>query len=190
MATPNYYQEYIKDIGAGISPGIKQQQDAMYEYILGQGQRQGVGAAMQNAMRATAPYAEKASQALAGEAGRARQMAQKQEQYDEQMKQRQTEFQQQQANWEKSMQQQQEQQNMANMLAMFQYTGWTPDLLNALGYGDLTQRSQQQFMRNAPFGNPPLPGAAGPDGAVSPGVRSLGGTQYTVGRNHPLYRAQ
>jgi hypothetical protein len=61
-------------------------------------------------------------------------MAQKQEQFDTQQANWQKSFDQGQQNWEESMAFQKEQQSMANMVAMFEHTGWTPELMDAMGY--------------------------------------------------------
>ena len=153
--TQDYYQEYIKNIAGSMTPEMRKQQDAMYEYVLGSGQRQGIGAAMQNAMRAVTPYAEEGANALAKQSMAALQAAKQQEQFDIQQENWQKKFDTANQQWQQAFDQRNKDQSIANLLAMFPNTGWTPELLEGLGYGDTTRRMQQQFMQNtSPFANP------------------------------------
>jgi hypothetical protein len=61
-------------------------------------------------------------------------MSQRQEQFDVGQENWEKSFSQGQKNWEESMRVQTEQQNLSNMISMFEATGWTQELLDAMGY--------------------------------------------------------
>jgi hypothetical protein len=194
MATTQdqYYQQYIKDVGGAIRGQTGAMQEDQYNYIQGLAQRMGIGAAMQHARDAAAPWAKKAADAVAAEAARGKQHAQ-----------RQAEFEKQQANWEQqfgeSKRQFDAQQAMRNRemqmqwaLAMMEHGGMGP------GYGGPAYGPSGGTYGMAPgFGMPGgLPqGAPGqmPFGGVSvmPGGRRMNtfGTNPKTGRNVMWERA-
>lgn len=145
MAT-DYYQNYLQDIVGGMMPEMQKQKKGMYDYLLSNALRTGQSAA--SVAQGMRPYAEAAGDAAAEAGVSARKMAQQQEQFDIG-----------QANWEKKfnvmqdqfnqkMDFQRKQQDLVNMMNMFSQTGWTPGLLDKLGYGDLDRRTLDMFNRN------------------------------------------
>jgi hypothetical protein len=132
MAETDYYQKYMSDIVGGMMPNINVQKKGMYDFLLSNSLRTGQSAAsVAEGMR---PYAEAAGEAAAGAGVQASKMAQQQEQFNTQQANWQKSFDQGQENWEKQMAFQKEQQSMANMISMFEHTGWTPELMDAMGY--------------------------------------------------------
>lgn len=181
MAAQDYYQQYLQQVVGGMMPNINRQKKGMYDYMLQQGLRTGVPAArIAEGMR---PYAEAAGDAAAKSSGLATQMAQKQKQFDVQQENWRRQFEQGQKNWEAQMAARQEQQDLANMLAMFEYTGWTPELLDAMGYSGLDKARMLQAQRQV-----------GDLGFRSPsttmGYSGGSGATYSVGYNHPLARSK
>lgn len=172
MATTDYYQQYLSDIVGGMMPNIQTQKKGMYDFLLSNALRTGQSAqSVQEGMR---PYAESAGQAAAEAGVDAAHMAQKQEQFDVQQENWQKQFDQAQANWQQQMQFQQEQQDMANMMSMFEYTGWTPELLDAMGYSGRDVDMWDQFQQ---------PGGGGPGGGGSQNPWDVPGTTYGAWNN-------
>jgi hypothetical protein len=132
MADTDYYQKYMSDIVGGMMPNINTQKKGMYDFLLANSLRTGQSAA--NVAEGMRPYAEAAGEGAARAGVQASQMAQQQEQFDTQQANWQKSFDQGQANWEESMAFQKEQQSMANMVSMFENTGWTQELMDAMGY--------------------------------------------------------
>ena len=148
MATQDYYQKYMQNIVQGMMPNLNKQKSGMYDYLLQLAQRQGTGSAMQNVARGMAPYAEAAGDAAARAGVQATRMGQQQEQYESQLAQRQSEFSQGQENWQQAFDQRNTQQNFANQLALQQTHGaFTPEMLEAFGYGDVTRGGQRGVQR-------------------------------------------
>jgi hypothetical protein len=132
MPNEDYYQKYIGEIVGGMMPNINVQKKGMYDFMQAQSLRTGQPTAgIAEAMR---PYADAAGEGAARAGVQAANMAQRQEQFDTQQANWQKSFDQGQQNWEESMAFQKEQQSMANMVAMFEHTGWTPELMDAMGY--------------------------------------------------------
>ena len=151
MATAtDYYQNYLQDIVGGMMPNIRKQQRGMYDYLLGQGLRTGQPAAqIAQGMR---PYAEAAGDAAAQAGVSARKMAQQQEQFDIQQANWERQFTESQRRWQEEMAQHEAEQKTANLMAMAGATGWTPQLLEALGYSDLDRRKFEMWnQRENPF---------------------------------------
>lgn len=130
-------QRTIDNVVQGMYADIRPQQEAQYEYFNQLARRLGLPQSQQFASQIAAPYSEKAAQAAGSQAMNAAQLDERQRQFNEQLAESQKQFQQGQQNWEKQFNEYSKQQNLANMMAMMQYTGWTPDLLKSLGYGDL-----------------------------------------------------
>jgi hypothetical protein len=148
MAVSPHYSKYMDTIQQGMMPNLKKQRAGMYDYLLQLSQRQGVGSAMQNVAKGMAPYAEEAGQAAAQAGVRATEMSQKQEQFETQQSAWEKNREQQQSNWEKSFSERQNQQNMVNMMNIFQQTGtMTPEMMDAFGFGDMS-RSQQRDIQS------------------------------------------
>jgi hypothetical protein len=144
MAEQDYYQKYIGEIVGGMMPNINVQKKGMYDFMQAQSLRTGQPTSgIAEAMR---PFADAAGEGAARAGVQATQMAQKQEQFDTQQANWQKSFDQGQKNWEESMAFQKEQQSMANMVKMFEHTGWTEELMNAMGY-DKDSGGGVQFQR-------------------------------------------
>jgi hypothetical protein len=92
-------------------------------------------------------YADAAGEAAAGAATTAAQMAQRQEQFDIGQENWEKSFTQGQENWEESMAFQREQQRTANMIKMFENTGWTQELMDAMGYSPDSGTGSAAFNR-------------------------------------------
>jgi hypothetical protein len=132
MADTDYYQKYISEIVGGMMPSLKSQQKGMYDFTMANALRTGQSArAVDESMGA---YATAAGDAAAKAGTTAAQMSQRQEQFDIGQENWEKSFSQGQKNWEESMRVQQEQQNLSNMVSMFEATGWTQELLDAMGY--------------------------------------------------------
>jgi hypothetical protein len=132
MADNDYYQKYISEIVGGMMPSLRNQQKGMYDFTMANALRTGQSArAVDESMGA---YATAAGDAAAKAGTTAAQMAADQERFDVGQENWEKSFTQGQANWEKSMAVQQEQQNLSNMISMFEATGWTQELLDAMGY--------------------------------------------------------
>jgi hypothetical protein len=176
MAT-DYYQNYLQDIVGGMMPEMQKQKKGMYDYLLSNALRTGQSAA--SVAQGMRPYAEAAGSAAADAGVTAKKMALDQERFDIQQANWEKQFEQGQANWEASMKESQEQQDLANMMSMFEHTGWTPELLDALGYSGLDKA--RLLNQQGPSGGSVM-GSGG-------GIRIPGtGGDVTVGRNHPLAR--
>lgn len=145
MAT-DYYQNYLQDIVGGMMPEMQKQKKGMYDYLLSNALRTGQSAA--SVAQGMRPYAEAAGSAAADAGVTAKKMALDQERFDIQQANWEKQFKQGQANWEAAMKESQDQQDLANMMNMFSQTGWTPGLLDKLGYGDLNRRTLDMFNRN------------------------------------------
>ena len=144
MADNNYQQQYLQEIVGGFMPELNKQKKGMYDYLLQNSLRTGQSAtAVAEGLR---PYAEASGQAAAEAGVQASQMAKQQEQFDTQQANWQASFDQGQRNWEQEMAARDERQDTANMMAMFQSTGWTPELLEAMGYSD-SEAGSSQFNR-------------------------------------------
>jgi hypothetical protein len=83
-------------------------------------------------------------------------MSQRQEQFDVGQENWEKSFSQGQANWEESMKVQREQQNTSNMISMFSQTGWTQELLDAMGYDKESAGGAgfQRMLDDLGFSNP------------------------------------
>jgi len=128
----DYYQQYISEIVGGMMPSLQTQKKGMYDFTMAQALRTGQSAsAVAEGMR---PYADAAGEAAAAASTTAAQMAQSQEQFDIGQENWEKSFTQGQENWEEQMRVQTDQQNTANMISMFNQTGWTQELLDAMGY--------------------------------------------------------
>ena len=132
MAENDYYQKYISEIVGGMMPSLRTQQKGMYDFTMANALRTGqTGQAVQEGM---ASYAAAAGEAAGAASTQATEMAQRQEQFDIGQENWEKSFAQGQENWEEQMRVQQEQQNLSNMISMFEATGWTQELLDAMGY--------------------------------------------------------
>jgi hypothetical protein len=154
MAETDYYQKYVGEIVGTMMPSLNQQKKGMYDFLLQNSLRTGQSATA--AAEGLRPYAEAAGEGAARAGIQATQMAQKQEQFDTQQANWQKSFDQGQQNWEKSFAFQKEQQSMSNMISMFQNTGWTPELMDAMGYDKDSGggASFQRMMDDLGFTNP------------------------------------
>jgi hypothetical protein len=145
MPETDYYQQYISDIVGGLMPSLRTQQKGMYDFTMANALRTGQTArAVDESMGA---YAEAAGSAAAGAATTAAQMAQRQEQFDIGQENWEKSFAQGQENWEESMAFQREQQRTANMIKMFENTGWTQELMDAMGYSPDSGTGSAAFQR-------------------------------------------
>jgi hypothetical protein len=148
MAVSPHYQKYMDTIQQGMMPNLKKQRAGMYDYLLQLSQRQGVGSAMQNVAKGMAPYAEEAGQAAAQAGVKATQMGQRQEQFETQQAAWEKDRERQQSNWEQQFQQNTQQQNMVNMMNLFQQTGtMTPEMMQQFGFGDMTRSQQRDIQK-------------------------------------------
>jgi hypothetical protein len=155
MAETDYYQQYISDIVGGLMPSLKTQQKGMYDFTMANSLRTGQTARAVN--ESMSAYADAAGEAAAGAASTAAQMAQRQEQFDVGQENWEKSFAQGQENWEESMRVQQEQQRTANMISMFESTGWTQELMDAMGYSPDSGTGSAAFNRmldDLGFNNP------------------------------------
>jgi hypothetical protein len=145
MPETDYYQKYISDIVGGLMPSLRNQQKGMYDFTMANSLRTGQTArAVDESMSA---YADAAGEAAAGAATTAAQMAQRQEQFDIGQENWEKSFTQGQENWEESMAFQREQQRTANMIKMFENTGWTQELMDAMGYSPDSGTGSAAFNR-------------------------------------------
>jgi hypothetical protein len=182
MAENDYYQKYISEIVGGMMPSLKSQQKGMYDFTMANVLR--TGQSSQAVQEGMAGYADAAGKAAAGASSEAARMAQQQEQFDTGQANWEKTFTQGQANWEESMKVQQEQQNTANMIAMFEQTGWTQDLLDAMGY-DKDSAGGAAFNRmldDLGFNQPEGTGSGSKDGG------SIFGSGNPYPGQHQFYR--
>jgi hypothetical protein len=151
MANADLYQKYISDIVGGMMPSIRQQQKGMYDFTMANALRTGnTSQAVQEGM---ASYAHAAGEGAAKAGAQASQQAQRQEQFDKQQENWKKNFEQTQENWEKQMAMREEENRMRNMMNMFEHTGWTPELLEAMGYDDMSKSDMARFQKyDSPFG--------------------------------------
>jgi hypothetical protein len=160
MAEQDLYRKHLQDIMSATMPNINKQRDAMYNYLVQQGQRQGIGSAMQQAGKAVAPYAQAAGDAAAKGGIEASRMAQQTEQFNKQ-----------QENWEKTFAAAEKQRQMSNALAQYQATGvLTPELMKMFGLSDLDKadirnRDKQLEMLGLTASGEKQPWASGPFGS-------------------------
>lgn len=188
MALNDYYKNYLDQIMETVGPNMKKQQEAMYDYLMQLGQRQGHAGAMRDAAKAVAPYAEESGAAAAKAGTEATRLAQQQEQYakqldlyNRQLAERQREWDEKMAAWEKEFTYQQTQDKTKNQLSMFSNTGWTPEMMEAMGYGDYTRDA---------FGATGYKWGSQPTNAPQPGYTGAYGSSYyrdgvKYGYNHP-----
>jgi hypothetical protein len=156
----DYYQKYISEIVGGMMPSLQTQKKGMYDFTMATALRTGQPAS--NVAEGMRPYADAAGEAAAGASTQAASMAQRQEQFDVGQENWEKSFSQGQENWEASMKLQKEQQNTANMISMFNATGWTQELLDAMGYdaGSAGGRGFQRMLDDLGFANPPGTGGS------------------------------
>jgi hypothetical protein len=118
------------------------------------------------------PFADAAGDAAAKAGVQASQMAQKQEQFDTQQQAWEKNFNQGQENWKATFDQRNKDQEMQNMMNVFQATGkFTPEMLDAFGYGDMSfgdQRKMQQQMSLAGLGGSGSTGGGNTFGSGNP----------------------
>jgi hypothetical protein len=161
MAESDYYQQYISEIVGGMMPSLRNQQKGMYDFTMANALRTGQSArAVDESMGA---YATAAGDAAAKAGTTAAQMSQRQEQFDVGQENWEKSFTQGQENWEASMKVRTDQQNTQNMISMFNQTGWTQELLDAMGY-DKDSAGGASFNRmldDLGFSNPDQPGGGG-----------------------------
>jgi hypothetical protein len=169
MAT-NYMQKYLKDIVGGITPDLKRSRDEQVEWLGAQALR--TGQPMAQVATAMRPFADAAGDAAAKAGVQASQMAQKQEQFDTQQQAWEKNFNQGQQNWQATFDQRNKDQEMQNMMNVFQATGkFTPEMLDAFGYGDMSfgdQRKMQQQMSLAGLGGSGSTGGGNTFGSGNP----------------------
>jgi hypothetical protein len=169
MAT-NYMQKYLKDIVGGITPDLKRSRDEQIEWLGAQSLR--TGQPMAQVASAMRPFADAAGDAAAKAGVQASQMAQKQEQFDTQQQAWEKNFNQGQENWQASFDQRNKDQEMQNMMNVFATTGkFTPEMLDAFGYGDMSfgdQRKMQQQMSLAGLGGSGSTGGGSTFGSGNP----------------------
>lgn len=139
MAINDYYKQYMDQMMEYLVPSMQKQQEGIYDYLMQLGQRQGIPEAMRRAGEAVSPYASASGDAAAKAGAQATRMAQQQDQYEKELAQRQAEWEKQVEMWEKSFAEQQEQNDWNQMWSAFEQTGWTPELMQAMGYGGYTQ---------------------------------------------------
>jgi len=153
QSTTSTYDNII----SGMLPSVKDQQKGMYDYLAQLARRQGTAGAMQQAAKGVAPYAEQVGKAVGQTAPLIAQLKEKERQFNEG-----------QANWQKEFEEKKRefnlQQSMAKegqdwnqMMTMLQYTGWTPEIMNLLGYGNLKpgdMRGLNNQINQLGFGNP------------------------------------
>ena len=147
MAESTRRQQLLDEIIGGMTPNIRRQQSQLYDYLLQLGQRQGIGSAMQQAARGVAPFAEETAEAAARSGVEATRLAEQREQFEEQLKQREAQFGQQMDLYNRQLAEQQKQNQLRNQMALFEQTGFTPELMESLGYGDLRLGEQRKLQR-------------------------------------------
>jgi hypothetical protein len=154
MPEQDYQQQYLKEIVGGFMPELRQQKKGMYDYLLQNSLRTGQSAT--SVAEGLRPYAQASGQAAAEAGVQASSMARQQEQFDVQQQNWQSSFDQGQENWEKEMSARDEQQDLANMMAMFESTGWTQELLDAMGFSAESAGSSSfnKLLEDLGFSNP------------------------------------
>lgn len=176
MATQDYYQKYMNEIVGGMMPNLNRQKKGMYDFMLSQGLRTGQPAAqIAQGMR---PYADAAGDAAAKAGVTATKMAADQKRFDVGQANWEKKFAQGQSNWQAAFDQRNDDQDLANMMAMFSHTGWTPELLDAMGYSGLDKARMLKMNRQIGDIGFKQPDSFGSDGTGSNNLR--------LGRNHPL----
>lgn len=138
-------QTYMDNIIQGMMPNINKQKKGIRDFMLQNALR--TGQSMQDVSRAMTPYAEATGEAAARAGVQAERMGQQQEQFDVQQDNWLKQFQTGKEQWEKAFEQREEQQDIANMIAMFPQTGFTPQLMEALGYSGLDRSGMRTLGR-------------------------------------------
>jgi hypothetical protein len=142
----NYQQQYQESIVGAMMPALRKQKKGMYDFLLQNQLRTGQSAtAVAEGLR---PYAEASGQAAAEAGVQATGMAQRQTQFDEQQALHRERMEQQQTQWQQSFEQRGQQQNFANAMSQLQAgVPMTPEMMDQLGYGDMTRTQQREIQR-------------------------------------------
>jgi hypothetical protein len=163
MPTGNAASRYLENAMAAQMPQLRQQQEGMRKYLQGKGQRIGAKGAGAQARQAVDVYATQAGNVSARLGADAERMGQQQEQFETQAATQKEQF-------ESQMAQRDKQQNLSNMMAMFPQTGWTPELLEAMGLGESAagtpgfERQISDLGFAGPEGKAQNPASSGPFG--------------------------
>lgn len=172
-----FFDEYFNQLMSGQKSGFEKEKFNIYEYLMNLGQRQGLGGAMLNASKATAPFAAEFAKNAAKAAADATSMAEQRERFEKEYAQRLAEFEEKKRQFDEQQKQENQQFTVNSQMGMFGNTGWTPQLMDALGYGGMAN----------PGSNFTNPGATGGTGGTGSTSSSNAWYNQVYGKNHPLY---
>lgn len=184
MATQQTGSQSYDNIISGMLPSLKSQQSGMYDYLAQLARRQGTAGAMQQAAAGVAPYAQQVGQAVGQTAPLIAQLKEKERQFQIGQENWNKQFEEQRRQYEQNYALSKEQTDWNQMMAMFQQTGWTPQMMQALGYGGLgggDMRALNRQLSQLGFQQPGTMGA----GAQYPGT--LGSYNNWGGRTGLIY---
>jgi len=137
----------IDQIVKGMYSNIKPQQEQMHEYFNQLARRVGMAGASQFAANIAAPYATAAADTAGKASIQAATLDEQKREFEKKLAEQGRQFDIGQKNWEQQFAEYQKNQDLANMMSMFKNTGWTPQLLDALGYGGLGSGDMRNLSR-------------------------------------------
>jgi hypothetical protein len=142
----DYQQQFQDSIVGTMMPALNRQKKGMYDFLLQNQLRTGQSAtAVAEGLR---PYAEASGQAAAEAGVQATGMASRKEEFDRQEKLSRERMTQQQDQWQQTFDQRNTQQNFINAMNQLSSGGvMTPEMMEQLGYGDMTQQQQRDIQR-------------------------------------------
>jgi hypothetical protein len=183
----NYQQQYQDSIVGAMMPALSRQKKGMYDFLLQNSLRTGQSAT--SVAEGLRPYAEASGQAAAEAGIQATGMAQRQTQFDEQQALHRERMEQQQTQWQSSFDQRNTQQNFVN--AMNQLNAgipMTPEMMDQLGYGDMTRQQQRDIQKQMKMLGMDTGGGTGGAGGGSGGARqTLGSWNNWGGQTGLIY---
>jgi hypothetical protein len=142
----DYQQQFQDSIVGTMMPNLNRQKKGMYDFLLQNALRTGQSAT--SVAEGLRPYAEASGQAAAEAGVAATGMARRATEFDKQETLSRDRMAQQNTQWQQSFDQRNTQQNMINMMSLFQQTGtMTPEMMEQFGFGDMT-RSQQRDIQS------------------------------------------
>jgi len=134
---PKTFDELYQSQKALFMPDIRQQRAKEAQFLQQQMQRMGVVNPQQIATQAIEPYAQAFGRAGAGAASKAREMELQEKQYAERVNIQREQLAQQQSQFEQKLAEMEKQRQQQLMMNLFQYTGFSPELLEAAGLESL-----------------------------------------------------
>jgi hypothetical protein len=140
----DYQQQFQESIVGTMMPALNRQKKGMYDFLLQNQLRTGQSAtAVAEGLR---PYAEASGQAAAEAGVQATGMAARKEEFDRQEKLSRERMTQQQEQWQQTFDQRTQQQGFINAMNQLSSGGaMTPEMMDQLGYGDMTRQQQRDI---------------------------------------------